>query len=85
MNTPEMSEAELRAWADALVEPPMCEFDGFVACDSTPGGKDAIKMIREVKALAPKAGGYEQLQGLVDAIADGANTSERNTSTTSVP
>lgn len=31
---------------------------------------DAITMIREVKALALKAGGYERLKELVDALAD---------------
>jgi hypothetical protein len=30
---------------------------------------DAITMIREVKALAEKAGGYEKLKELVDALA----------------
>jgi hypothetical protein len=31
---------------------------------------DAITMIREVKALAGKAGGYENLKELVDALAE---------------
>lgn len=31
---------------------------------------DAITMIREVKALAEKAGGYEKLKELVDALAE---------------
>src|SRR6266852_3624089 len=31
---------------------------------------DAISMIREVKALALKAGGYEKLKDLVDALAE---------------
>ena len=31
---------------------------------------DAITMIREVKALAQKAGGYEKLKELVDALAE---------------
>jgi hypothetical protein len=31
---------------------------------------DAITMIREVKALAGKAGGYEKLKELVDALAE---------------
>jgi hypothetical protein len=31
---------------------------------------DALTMIREVKALAAKAGGYEQLKELVDALAE---------------
>jgi hypothetical protein len=31
---------------------------------------DAITMIREVKALAEKAGGYEKLGELVDALAE---------------
>jgi hypothetical protein len=31
---------------------------------------DAITMIREVKALAGKAGGYTKLKELVDALAD---------------
>ena len=30
---------------------------------------DAITMIREVKALAEKAGGYEKLKELVEALA----------------
>jgi hypothetical protein len=31
---------------------------------------DAITMIREVKSLAQKAGGYEKLKELVDALAE---------------
>jgi len=31
---------------------------------------DALTMIREVKALAAKAGGYEKLKELVDALAE---------------
>jgi hypothetical protein len=31
---------------------------------------DAISMIREVKALAQKTGGYEKLKDLVDALAE---------------
>lgn len=31
---------------------------------------DALTMIREVKALAQKAGGYEKLKELVDALAE---------------
>jgi arginine repressor len=31
---------------------------------------DAITMVREVKALALKAGGYEKLKELVDALAE---------------
>jgi hypothetical protein len=31
---------------------------------------DALTMVREVKALAAKAGGYEKLKELVDALAD---------------
>jgi hypothetical protein len=31
---------------------------------------DAISMIRDVKALASKAGGYQKLKDLVDALAD---------------
>lgn len=31
---------------------------------------DAITMIREVRALAEKAGGYEKLKELVDALAE---------------
>jgi hypothetical protein len=34
------------------------------------GKTDAITMIREVKALAEKAGGYEKLKELVDALAE---------------
>ena len=34
------------------------------------GKPDAITMIREVKALAEKAGGYEKLRELVDALAE---------------
>jgi hypothetical protein len=46
------------------------------AMDATPStnGKankpDALTMIREVKALAAKAGGYEKLKELVDALAE---------------
>ena len=36
---------------------------------SKPSKPDAITMIREVKALAEKAGGYEKLKELVDALA----------------
>ena len=37
---------------------------------ATPASKsDAITMIKEVKALAAKAGGYEKLKELVDALA----------------
>jgi hypothetical protein len=34
------------------------------------GSGDAISLIREVKALAEKAGGYENLKGLVEALAE---------------
>ncbi len=34
------------------------------------GKSDAITMIREVKALAQKAGGFAKLKQLVDAMAD---------------
>lgn len=34
------------------------------------GNVDAITMIREVKSLAEKAGGYERLKELVDALAE---------------
>lgn len=33
------------------------------------GGTDAISMIRDVRALAERAGGYEKLKELVDALA----------------
>ena len=38
--------------------------------NGTAGKTDAITMIREVKALAEKAGGYEKLKELVDALAE---------------
>jgi hypothetical protein len=34
------------------------------------GKTDAITMIREVKSLAEKAGGYEKLKELVDALSE---------------
>ena len=42
----------------------------YIRTTARPVKADAITMIREVKALAAKAGGYDKLKELVDALAE---------------
>lgn len=41
-----------------------------IGTNGAPSKVDALSMIRDVKALAHRAGGYEQLKELVDALAE---------------